>query len=96
MTGIQLSSSDHLPYLRYQACARSKASGLMGNHRRPWKRTASRPIHQLINDPRTLPRLATTTRPTAEPPSSSNATSTASDCAGSRVAAISDTTKSEK
>ncbi|CEM58274.1 hypothetical protein XCCB1459_2168 [Xanthomonas campestris pv. campestris] len=35
MIGIQLNSSDHLPYLPYQACARSKADGLMGNQRRP-------------------------------------------------------------
>src|SRR3546814_15778949 len=50
----------------YQPAARSRRFGVMGNQRRPAKRSIPRPRPQLTTAPRMLPALATATSRTTE------------------------------
>lgn len=86
--GNHENSSDQLPKRSNHWCARSYIRRFNGNHRRCRKCDANRPITQLIQAPRVLPAVAmTTSQRQSCAPSSNSPARTASDWAGSNVAA---------
>ena len=97
MNGTQLSKSEKRPYFRYFCSAASSLCICIGNQRlsRWWVKNL--PKLQFTSAPSTFPAVATVTRATTAPGAANNwYASTASDCAGSIVAARNALMKTEK